>query len=254
MEFTIFLGFGIELMLAKALKYSLDVILDGIQGMEHYQQKCYEAIACTRKHIYNLAHSKRLGVRGNGYWSFFVMWLRPWKSMQRHKEPSFFLTKRMGALWRRGREMEESSRDIYIKLVFCDFAYMVYVCVGKKLLFNWQHLWQSESATVWRVNFLGEKVRPLVFITVSLVWSSCVEGKFFEGKGHQWCGSLRVPLCGGYFFFFLGGERIINSIPWCATVWRVIFLEGKNHQWYTMVAVSECHCVQGDLLGGVSQQ
>jgi len=32
--------------------------------------------------------------------------------------------------------MEESSGDIYIKLVFCDFAYMVYVCVGEKLLFK----------------------------------------------------------------------------------------------------------------------
>jgi hypothetical protein len=43
MEFTFFGGFGIELMLAKVLKYFLDVILGGIQGMEHYSAKMLES-------------------------------------------------------------------------------------------------------------------------------------------------------------------------------------------------------------------
>jgi hypothetical protein len=38
----IFFGFGIQLMLVKALKYFLDVILGGIQGIEHYQQNANE--------------------------------------------------------------------------------------------------------------------------------------------------------------------------------------------------------------------
>jgi hypothetical protein len=40
----------------------------------------------------------RSDMRGNGYRSFLVLWLKPQKSMQRCKEPSCFLTKRTGAL------------------------------------------------------------------------------------------------------------------------------------------------------------
>jgi len=42
---------------------------------------------------------------GNGYRSFFEIQLRPWKSTQSRREPSFFRMKRTGAPWgdREGR-------------------------------------------------------------------------------------------------------------------------------------------------------
>src|SRR6266571_3237058 len=46
-----------------------------------------------------LGASNRSEIRGSGYWSFFMILLRPWKSMQRWREPSFLQTKSMGVAW-----------------------------------------------------------------------------------------------------------------------------------------------------------
>src|SRR6266700_462886 len=46
-----------------------------------------------------LGASNRSEIRGSGYRSFFMILLRPWKSMQRWRELSFLRTKSMGAAW-----------------------------------------------------------------------------------------------------------------------------------------------------------
>ena len=46
-----------------------------------------------------LGASNRSEIQGSGYRSFFVILLRPRKSMQRWRELSFLWTKSMGAAW-----------------------------------------------------------------------------------------------------------------------------------------------------------
>src|SRR6266700_6187484 len=46
-----------------------------------------------------LGASNRSEIQGSGYQSFFVILLRPRKSMQRRREPSFLRTKSTGAAW-----------------------------------------------------------------------------------------------------------------------------------------------------------
>src|SRR6266581_869765 len=46
-----------------------------------------------------LGASNRSEIRGSGYRSFFVILLRPRKSTQRRREPSFLWTKSTGAAW-----------------------------------------------------------------------------------------------------------------------------------------------------------
>src|SRR6266581_3025522 len=52
-----------------------------------------------------LGASNRSEIRGSGYQSFFVILLRPWKSTQRWREPSFLRMKSMGVAW-----VEEDGR------------------------------------------------------------------------------------------------------------------------------------------------
>src|SRR6266581_2352901 len=46
-----------------------------------------------------LGASNRSEIWGSGYQSFFMILLRPWKSMQRWREPSFLWTKSTGVAW-----------------------------------------------------------------------------------------------------------------------------------------------------------
>src|SRR6266705_2993371 len=64
------------------------------------QTKWYACWRSSFVYIFvRLGASNRSEIRGSGYRSFFVILLRPQKSMQRQREPSFLWTKSMGAAW-----------------------------------------------------------------------------------------------------------------------------------------------------------
>src|SRR6266581_3753544 len=64
------------------------------------QTKWYACWRLSFVYIFvQLGASNRSEIQGSGYQSFFVILLRPRKSMQRRREPSFLQTKSTGAAW-----------------------------------------------------------------------------------------------------------------------------------------------------------